>query len=126
MKISDDSRLLDFFFNPRCSDDNDEYKNQKPFLVFNLLVGYIFGFDDISHQARDALLLILTASRKLDFVAKHVAYVVYLTYPTLTGFIFRATFVRCCLLGFLHVFRSCLVMFARLYELEKTISTKYI
>jgi hypothetical protein len=78
MKISDDSRLLDFFFSPRCSDDNDEYKDQKPFLVFNLLVGYIFGFEDISYQARDAVLLILTASRKLDFVAKHVAYVVSL------------------------------------------------
>jgi hypothetical protein len=45
MKISDDARLLDFFFNPRCLDDNDEYKDQKPFLVFNLLVGYVFGFE---------------------------------------------------------------------------------
>lgn len=51
MKISDDARLLDFFFNPRCTDESDEFKNQKPFLVFNLLVGYIFGFDDISYQA---------------------------------------------------------------------------
>lgn len=78
MKISDDTRLLDFFFNPRCSDDNDEFRDQKPFLVFNLLVNYIFGYEDISYQARDAILLILTASRKLDFVARHVAHVVSL------------------------------------------------
>ncbi|KAI6233765.1 hypothetical protein M3Y99_00867200 [Aphelenchoides fujianensis] len=73
IKISLDGTLLDFFFNPHCSDEMDDYKEQQPFLVFNLLISYIYSSNDVAHQARDALLLILTASNKLDFVAKHVA-----------------------------------------------------
>ncbi|KAI6229392.1 hypothetical protein M3Y95_00526300 [Aphelenchoides besseyi] len=73
IKISLDGTLLDFFFNPHCSDESDDYKEQQPFLVFNLLISYIYSSNEVAHQARDALLLILTAANDLDFVAKHVS-----------------------------------------------------
>ncbi|CAD5223296.1 unnamed protein product [Bursaphelenchus xylophilus] len=73
-KISVDSTLLDFFFNPRSTDGFDLYEKTQPFLVFNLLIRYLYDSDyEISFQCRNALLLILTASKDLDFVAKHVA-----------------------------------------------------
>ncbi|CAD5216975.1 unnamed protein product [Bursaphelenchus okinawaensis] len=73
-KISVDSTLLDFFFNPRSTDGFDLYEKTQPFLVFNLLIRYLYDSDyEISFQCRNALLLILTASKDLDFVATHVA-----------------------------------------------------
>lgn len=87
-KIAEDVALLEFFFNPQffietqnldnssCNGgfgDSTESEEQQPFLVFTFLIPYMYAEKDIGQLARDALLLIMSVSHNLDFVAKHVS-----------------------------------------------------
>lgn len=93
-KIAEDVTLLEFFFNPqffaeaqtldgayyangyRNGGDDEESDAQQPFLVFSFLIPYMYAVEDIGQLARDALLLIMSVSHNLDFVAKHVSEIV--------------------------------------------------
>lgn len=78
--------MLEFFFNPQFFIETQNFENalcdngyrisseeQQPFLVFTFLIPYMYAVEDIGQLARDALLLIMSVSHNLDFVAKHVS-----------------------------------------------------
>lgn len=60
--------------------EETEFGSQQPFLVFSLLIPYLYSPDDVGQLARDAVLLVLSVSRNLDFVADFVAYEVYMLF----------------------------------------------
>lgn len=65
-KMAEDATLLHFFFT--FGGECDEQ-----FLVFSLLIPYLYDSGDVGQLARDALLLVLSVSRKLKYVAAFVA-----------------------------------------------------
>ncbi|VBB26324.1 unnamed protein product [Acanthocheilonema viteae] len=65
-KLAEDATLLHFFFD--FDNDCDEQ-----FLVFSLLTPYLYDFGEVGQLARDALLLILSASRRLKRIAAFIA-----------------------------------------------------
>ncbi|OZC05765.1 hypothetical protein X798_07260, partial [Onchocerca flexuosa] len=65
-KLAEDATLLHFFFDFDC--DGDER-----FLVFNLLIPYLYDSGEVGQLARDALLLILSVSRRLKHIAAFIA-----------------------------------------------------
>uniref|UniRef100_A0AAF5PSA1 FHF complex subunit HOOK-interacting protein C-terminal domain-containing protein n=2 Tax=Wuchereria bancrofti TaxID=6293 RepID=A0AAF5PSA1_WUCBA len=65
-KLAEDATLLHFFFD--FDDDCDEQ-----FLVFNLLIPYLYDSGEVGQLARDALLLILSVSRRLKRIATFIA-----------------------------------------------------
>ncbi|CAG9540715.1 unnamed protein product [Cercopithifilaria johnstoni] len=65
-KLAEDATLLHFFFD--FDDDCDEQ-----FLVFRLLTPYLYDFSEVGQLARDALLLVLSVSRRLKRIAAFIA-----------------------------------------------------
>ncbi|VDK52185.1 unnamed protein product [Anisakis simplex] len=65
-KMAEDATLLHFFFT--FGGESDEQ-----FLVFSLLIPYLYDSGDVGQLARDALLLVLSVSRRLKYVAAFVA-----------------------------------------------------
>ncbi|VDK83629.1 unnamed protein product [Onchocerca ochengi] len=65
-KLAEDATLLHFFFD--FDSDGDER-----FLVFNLLIPYLYDSGEVGQLARDALLLILSVSRRLKHIAAFIA-----------------------------------------------------
>lgn len=64
--MAEDATLLHFFFT-----FNSEYEEQ--FLVFSFLIPYLYDSGDVGQLARDALLLILSVSRRLQHIATFIA-----------------------------------------------------
>lgn len=64
--MAEDATLLHFFFD--FDADCDEQ-----FLVFSLLTPYLYDFGEVGQLARDALLLILSVSRRLKHIAAFIA-----------------------------------------------------
>jgi hypothetical protein len=56
---------------PHSSTPSEEQQH-KPFLIFDLLVPYVYAPEDVGQLARDALLLIMSASRSHQFVSDYV------------------------------------------------------
>ncbi|KAL7078537.1 hypothetical protein ACQ4LE_002103 [Meloidogyne hapla] len=50
----------------------NEQNLHKPFLIFDMLVPYLYGPECTSQIARDALLLIMSASSRNEFIAEHI------------------------------------------------------
>ncbi|KAF7636361.1 hypothetical protein Mgra_00004142 [Meloidogyne graminicola] len=50
----------------------NEQQLHKPFLIFDMLVPYLYGPEYTSQIARDALLLIMSASSQNEFIAEHI------------------------------------------------------
>uniref|UniRef100_F1KTT5 FHF complex subunit HOOK-interacting protein C-terminal domain-containing protein n=1 Tax=Ascaris suum TaxID=6253 RepID=F1KTT5_ASCSU len=65
-KMAEDATLLHFFFT--FGGECDEQ-----FLVFSLLIPYLYDSGDVGQLARDALLLVLSVSRRLKYVAAFIA-----------------------------------------------------
>uniref|UniRef100_A0A915Q0L8 FHF complex subunit HOOK-interacting protein C-terminal domain-containing protein n=1 Tax=Setaria digitata TaxID=48799 RepID=A0A915Q0L8_9BILA len=65
-KLAEDATLLHFFFD--FDNDCDEQ-----FLVFSLLIPYLYDSGDVGQLARDALLLVLSVSRRLKHIAAFIA-----------------------------------------------------
>ncbi|MFH4981372.1 hypothetical protein AB6A40_008081 [Gnathostoma spinigerum] len=65
-KLAEDATLLHFFFT--FGGDSDDQ-----FLVFSLLIPYLYDPSDVGQLARDAVLLILSVSRKLNYVAAYIS-----------------------------------------------------
>uniref|UniRef100_A0A0N5AU75 DUF5917 domain-containing protein n=1 Tax=Syphacia muris TaxID=451379 RepID=A0A0N5AU75_9BILA len=65
-KMAEDATLLHFFFT--FSEDQEVQ-----FLVFSLLVPYLYECGDVGQLARDALLLVLSVSRKMKNVAAFIS-----------------------------------------------------
>uniref|UniRef100_A0A183CEP5 Rap-GAP domain-containing protein n=1 Tax=Globodera pallida TaxID=36090 RepID=A0A183CEP5_GLOPA len=59
--------------NEQLEDHDRPDGEEKPFLVFDLLVPYLYAPEDVGHLARDALLLIMSVSKQHQFVADYVA-----------------------------------------------------
>lgn len=71
VKITDKEQstlLLEFFFKPDNTDDGPP-----KFLVFSLLIPYLYDEGNVGQLARDALLLILAVSRRVESVGRFVA-----------------------------------------------------
>uniref|UniRef100_A0A915HNX3 FHF complex subunit HOOK-interacting protein C-terminal domain-containing protein n=1 Tax=Romanomermis culicivorax TaxID=13658 RepID=A0A915HNX3_ROMCU len=71
VKISEnneDLHLLEFCFKPNDFEDREER-----FLVFTLLIPYLYRAGNTGQLCKDAILLILSVSRRLESVAKFVA-----------------------------------------------------
>lgn len=77
--MAEDATLLHFFFT--FSGDQEEQ-----FLVFSLLVPYLYDCGDVGQLARDALLLVLSVSRKLKCVAAFIASKVGILYFSFNWF----------------------------------------
>uniref|UniRef100_A0A915N4J0 FHF complex subunit HOOK-interacting protein C-terminal domain-containing protein n=1 Tax=Meloidogyne javanica TaxID=6303 RepID=A0A915N4J0_MELJA len=88
-QIAEHETLLHFFFDSSLIlnedwaiiEGNNSPKNEailneqnlhKPFLIFDMLVPYLYGPEFTSQIARDALLLIMSASSKNEFIAEHI------------------------------------------------------
>ncbi|EFO24916.2 hypothetical protein LOAG_03568 [Loa loa] len=65
-KLAEDATLLHFFFD--FDNDCDEQ-----FLVFGLLIPYLYDSGEVGQLARDALLLILSVSRRMKHIATFIA-----------------------------------------------------
>uniref|UniRef100_A0A0R3RYK7 DUF5917 domain-containing protein n=1 Tax=Elaeophora elaphi TaxID=1147741 RepID=A0A0R3RYK7_9BILA len=65
-KLAEDATLLHFFFDFDADCDDQ-------FLVFSLLIPYLYDSGEIGQLARDALLLILSVSRRLKRIAAFIA-----------------------------------------------------
>uniref|UniRef100_A0A914H209 Uncharacterized protein n=1 Tax=Globodera rostochiensis TaxID=31243 RepID=A0A914H209_GLORO len=59
--------------NEQLEDHDRPNAEEKPFLVFDLLVPYLYAPEDVGQLARDALLLIMSVSKQHQFVADYVA-----------------------------------------------------
>lgn len=70
VKITDkeQSPLLEFFFRPDLTEEGPP-----KFLVFSLLIPYLYDEGNVGQLARDALLLILAVSRRVESVGRFVA-----------------------------------------------------
>jgi hypothetical protein len=54
--------------------DEESRHENRPFLIFDLLVPYLYSYGDVGQLARDALLLIMSVSKDDDFIAHYIAY----------------------------------------------------
>jgi hypothetical protein len=67
----DNSHLLEVFFNVQNIQNGE--KNSPKFLIFSILVEFLHRDGLVGQHARDALLLVMSLSKKHEEVGRHIA-----------------------------------------------------
>ena len=70
----DNAHLLQVFFNvEKFQNGGSDQNNSPPFLLFSILVEFLHRDGLVGQQARDAILLVMSLSKKHEDVGKHIA-----------------------------------------------------
>jgi hypothetical protein len=69
----DNAHLFQVFFNVEKFHNGTEENSSPTFLIFSILVDFLHRDGLVGQQARDAILLVMSLSKKHEEVGKHIA-----------------------------------------------------